>query len=83
MIENSADALPYIPVRDISANMQATAKQIRYNGKPVKQDEIGSQERLDENLIYRPEKYDRQKYRKMRKTIYVWNYWIYRKEAGE
>ncbi|MBT9647347.1 hypothetical protein GPK69_16350 [Roseburia inulinivorans] len=32
VIENSADALSYLPVRDMPANMQVTAKQIRYNG---------------------------------------------------
>ena len=32
VIENSADALSYFPVRDMPANMQVTAKQIRYNG---------------------------------------------------
>lgn len=36
VIENSADALSYLPVRDIPANMQATAKQIRCNGKSKK-----------------------------------------------
>jgi len=31
VIENSADALPHCLVRDVSANMQVTAKQIRHN----------------------------------------------------
>ena len=33
VIENSADALSYLPVRDMPANMQVTAKQIRYKGE--------------------------------------------------
>ena len=33
VIENSADALSYFPVRDMPANMQVTAKQIRYKGE--------------------------------------------------
>ncbi len=32
MIENSADALSYRPVRDMPLNMRVTAKQKRYNG---------------------------------------------------
>ena len=33
MIEDSADALPYTPGARYTANMQVTAKQIRYKGE--------------------------------------------------